>query len=143
MNNRFRVSRVARISSVAVGFVAVVSLGSMVAMAGADEQLSELGWLEGLWVGDTGEGRFEARYTGADGGLVLSTNKMLGADGRLQSWEYEQFRVQDGAVIMRPYPGGTTHYQSNYPLFRFRLGSFLAGSALAEVVFEGAGATVF
>jgi hypothetical protein len=71
----------------------------------AEQRLASLAWLEGEWRGEFSGGSWEARYTGAEGGLILSTNKHV-VDGQLRSWEYEQFRVEDGAVIMQPYPGG-------------------------------------
>ena len=36
---------------------------------------------------------------------MLSTNKQV-VEGRLVGWEYEQFRVHEGRVIMQPYPKG-------------------------------------
>jgi hypothetical protein len=94
--------------SIRLGLVTLVLATMCVLPAGSTEpeaQLAALGWLEGEWLGEFSGGTWEARYTGPAGGLILSTNKSV-REGRLRSWEYEQFRVENGAVIMQPYPDG-------------------------------------
>ncbi|HXV78155.1 MAG TPA: DUF6265 family protein [Candidatus Polarisedimenticolaceae bacterium] len=71
----------------------------------ASRRLASLGWLAGHWRGPADEGEWEAAYTGADGGTILSANKQI-VDGRVASIEFERFVVREGQVVMMPSPGG-------------------------------------
>lgn len=72
----------------------------------AREIVETLGWLEGDWMGKTSDGgTWEAKYSSAKGGLILSVNKKV-VRGRLSSFEFERFETRGGEVIMSPYPGG-------------------------------------
>lgn len=69
------------------------------------EKLQGLAYLEGTWSGPVGPGTWEARYTSASGGEILSTNKEL-RGGQVVSFEFERFRVRDGKVLMTPWVKG-------------------------------------
>ena len=75
-------------------------------LSAATKRLASLTWLEGHWSGALKDSRFEARYSGVDGGAVMSTNKLIGPQGELRSMEFEHFLIHEGDVIMQPYPGG-------------------------------------
>ncbi len=85
--------------------VATLPTPALAAPPNAMEKLESLGWLTGVWIGDTGRGSWEARYSTASGGLLLSTNKEF-AGGRVVGFEFEQFRVEGDDVILSPYPSG-------------------------------------
>lgn len=82
-----------------------------VAAAGPEDEanprseLEALGWLEGHWRGPADEGVWEAIYSSPEGGLILSLNKQI-VDGQLVLFEIEQFRIEDGRVVMAPAPSG-------------------------------------
>ncbi len=69
------------------------------------DQLASLSWLEGSWVGPHERGQWEASYTSAEGGLILSANKEI-VGGRVVMIEFEMFAVDGAHVVMTPYPGG-------------------------------------
>jgi hypothetical protein len=64
-----------------------------------------LDWLSGQWYGTFENGHWEASYTTAEGGVMLSSNKEL-KQGRVAMIEFEQFVVRDGKTWMTPYPHG-------------------------------------
>jgi hypothetical protein len=67
--------------------------------------ISDLPWLEGVWRGRVGSRDFEARYTGPEGGVVLSASKYI-AQGKAAGFEFERFEEKDGHVVLTPYPEG-------------------------------------
>jgi len=67
--------------------------------------LSDLAWLEGTWRGRVGTRDFEARYTGPEGGVILSASK-YSTGGRPTGFEFERFQDKDGHVVLTPYPDG-------------------------------------
>ncbi len=69
------------------------------------EQLQALAYLEGTWRGPVGPGTWEARYTSASGGEILSTNKEI-REERVVSFEFERFRLHEGKVLMTPWVKG-------------------------------------
>jgi Domain of unknown function (DUF6265) len=68
-------------------------------------RVSDLAWLEGVWQGRIGTRDFEARYTGPEGGLILSVSK-YSVNGRAAGFEFERFEEKDGHVVLTPYPDG-------------------------------------
>ena len=86
-------------------FVALIVAGAGLA-ADPAPAVEDLDWLAGHWEGPaSSKGTWEARYTTAGGGLVLSANKHV-VGGRIVSFEFEKFTVRDGKLIMQPYPDG-------------------------------------
>lgn len=71
----------------------------------APPRVSDLSWLEGNWQGAIGGRDFEARYTGADGGQILSASKYT-EDDRPAGFEFERFEQQGDTVMLTPYPEG-------------------------------------
>jgi hypothetical protein len=70
------------------------------------ETLEQLSWMAGDWVGTTTEGAtWEAMYSDARGGEILSLNKELRGD-KLLMHEFERFHVAGDAVVMVPHPFG-------------------------------------
>lgn len=67
--------------------------------------IKSLGWLAGTWTGSVGPGTWEAVYTTASGGEVMSTNKEI-RDGKVVSFEFERFFVKGADVVMTPYVKG-------------------------------------
>lgn len=67
--------------------------------------VKSLAWLAGTWTGSIGPGTWEAVYTTASGGEVMSTNKEL-RDGKVVSFEFERFFVKGTNVVMTPYVKG-------------------------------------
>jgi hypothetical protein len=72
----------------------------------APASVSALGWLEGRWRGPTSDGEeLEAIYSSAEGGVILSVTKAFAGD-RVLFVEFERFAVEDGAVVLTPFPDG-------------------------------------
>ena len=67
--------------------------------------IRDLAWLEGTWQGKVGERDFEARYSGADGGQVLSASKYT-KEGVAAGFEFERFEELDGTLVLTPFPEG-------------------------------------
>ena len=71
----------------------------------AHPALTDLGWLEGTWRGRIGARDFETRYTGPEGGVVLSASK-YSTNGKPAGFEFERFEEKGGHVVLTPYPDG-------------------------------------
>jgi len=69
------------------------------------EKLAALGWLTGTWIGPSGRGTWEARYTTADAGMLLSVNKET-VNGKAVSFELERFSVEGSDIVLHPYVKG-------------------------------------
>jgi hypothetical protein len=67
--------------------------------------IRDLAWLEGTWRGEIGDRMFEARYTGTDGGQVLSASKYM-KDGQAAGFEFERFEQQGDSLVLTPFPEG-------------------------------------
>lgn len=63
-------------------------------------RLQDLAWLAGSWQG----ARWEAYYTSPRGGVILGTSKEYRPDGTLAMPEFEKIVVEDGRVVLTPYP---------------------------------------
>jgi uncharacterized protein DUF6265 len=71
----------------------------------APPSIRDLSWLEGTWRGDIGDRAFETRYTGSDGGQVLSASKYT-KDGQPAGFEFERFEEQGDSLVLTPFPEG-------------------------------------
>jgi len=71
----------------------------------APPSIRDLAWLEGTWQGKIGERDFEARYSGTDGGQVLSASKYT-KEGVAAGFEFERFEELDGTLVLTPFPEG-------------------------------------
>ena len=71
----------------------------------APPSIRDLAWLEGTWQGKVGERDFEARYSGAEGGQVLSASKYT-KEGVAAGFEFERFEEVDGTLVLTPFPEG-------------------------------------
>jgi hypothetical protein len=67
--------------------------------------IRDLAWLEGTWQGKIGERDFEARYSGAEGGQILSASKYT-KGGVAAGFEFERFEELDGTLVLTPFPEG-------------------------------------
>ena len=65
----------------------------------------DLKWLEGTWRGQIGGRDFEARYSGPDGGQILSASKYT-EQGKAAGFEFERFEQQGDSVVLTPFPEG-------------------------------------
>jgi hypothetical protein len=68
-------------------------------------RVTDLAWLEGTWRGQIGGRDFEARYSGADGGQVLSASKYT-ENGKAAGFEFERFEEQGDSLVLTPFPEG-------------------------------------
>jgi hypothetical protein len=71
------------------------------------QSVRDLSWLEGVWEGKIGDRDFEARYTGAEGGQVLSASKYT-KNGKPAGFEFERFEEQGDSIVLTPFPEGTS-----------------------------------
>src|SRR5919112_4348754 len=67
--------------------------------------IADLSWLEGVWRGKIGGREFEAHYTGAEGGQILSASK-YSEDGKPAGFEFERFEQRGDTLLLTPYPEG-------------------------------------
>jgi hypothetical protein len=67
--------------------------------------IRDLAWLEGTWQGKIGGRDFEARYTGTEGGQVLSASKYT-ENGKAAGFEFERFEEQGDSLVLTPFPEG-------------------------------------
>ena len=78
--------------------------------------IHDLAWLEGVWRGRIGERQFEARYTGAEGGQILSASKYT-KDGKPAGFEFERFEQRGDTVVLTPFPEGNSSV--SFPLAEY------------------------
>jgi hypothetical protein len=71
----------------------------------APPHILDLKWLEGTWRGQIGGRDFEARYSGPDGGQILSASKYT-EQGKAAGFEFERFEQQGDSVVLTPFPEG-------------------------------------
>lgn len=95
----------------------------------ASPTIRDLSWLEGVWQGKIGGRDFEARYSGADGGQVLSASKYT-KNGVAAGFEFERFEEVDSTLVLTPFPEGKSSVT-------FRLAEL--DPASRRVVFENLG----
>lgn len=67
--------------------------------------IRDLSWLEGVWQGRIGDRDFEARYSGIEGGQVLSASK-YSKNGAPAGFEFERFEQPEDTVLLTPFPEG-------------------------------------
>jgi hypothetical protein len=67
--------------------------------------VSDLSWLQGIWQGRIGGRDFEAHYTGAEGGQILSASKYT-EDGTPAGFEFERFEQRGDTLLLTPFPEG-------------------------------------
>lgn len=70
-----------------------------------ENPILDMDWLAGTWSGDMWGGTFEAHYSTADGGRILSHSR-LWRNKKESFFEFEVFEQRDGVVHLQPYPGG-------------------------------------
>jgi hypothetical protein len=85
--------------------------------------IDDLSWLEGTWRGNIGGREFEAHYTGAEGGQILSASKYT-EDGKAAGFEFERFEQQGDTLILTPFPEGMSSV--SFPLADYNGRSKLA-----------------
>ena len=79
-------------------------------------QVSDLSWLEGTWRGTIGGREFEAHYTGAEGGQILSASKYT-ESGKPAGFEFERFEQQGDSLVLTPFPEGESSV--SFPLAEY------------------------
>ncbi len=72
---------------------------------GPAAQIASMDWLAGLWRGPAWGGTFVAQYTAPEGGMILSTSKLI-KEGKAVYFEFERFEASGAAVTLTPYPKG-------------------------------------
>src|ERR687891_2258206 len=78
--------------------------------------ISDLSWLEGTWRGRIGGRDFEAHYTGAEGGQILSASKYT-EEGKPDGFEFERFEQRGDTLILTPFPEGESSV--SFPLAEY------------------------
>jgi Domain of unknown function (DUF6265) len=82
----------------------------------APPTISDLSWLEGTWRGAIGSRQFEARYTGTEGGQILSASKYT-QDGAPAGFEFERFEQRGDTLVLTPFPEGQSSV--SFPLIEY------------------------
>jgi hypothetical protein len=78
--------------------------------------LSDLSWLQGIWQGRIGGRDFEAHYTGAEGGQILSASKYT-EEGKPAGFEFERFEQRGDTLVLTPFPEGKSSV--SFPLAEY------------------------
>jgi hypothetical protein len=78
--------------------------------------ISDLTWLEGTWRGAIGSREFEARYTGTNGGQILSASKYT-EHGTPAGFEFERFEQKGDTLLLTPFPEGKSSV--SFPLVEY------------------------
>ena len=94
----------------ALGLLVFSSFASSLATASESTapsaKIADLAWLAGHWQGSLKNGAtFEAHYTDASGGTILSVSKEH-RDGRTLAFELELFFEKEGRLTYLPHPNG-------------------------------------
>jgi hypothetical protein len=94
-------------AAVVLSFALLVSSSNSVLLPSpaASPSIRDLSWLEGVWRGKIGEREFEARYSGSEGGQVLSASKYT-KEGKPAGFEFERFEELDSTLVLTPFPEG-------------------------------------
>lgn len=80
------------------------------------EILADMRWLEGAWRGEFAGSPFEAIYSSPEGDAILSLSKEF--HGNEPGFiEFEKFQIEDGKVVLTPYPDGEK--SDSFPLLRY------------------------
>jgi hypothetical protein len=82
----------------------------------APPRVSDLSWLEGSWLGRIGGRDFEAHYTSAEGGQILSASKYT-EDGKPAGFEFERFEQKGDTLVLTPFPEGNS--SATFPLVEY------------------------
>lgn len=69
--------------------------------------VDDLGWLSGCWEGRQGEAMLEEIWSKPAGGSMLGLSRTVKGD-RTTSFEFMQFRVENGSLVFLPQPQGGT-----------------------------------
>ncbi|HSS18703.1 MAG TPA: DUF6265 family protein [Pyrinomonadaceae bacterium] len=69
--------------------------------------LDNLGWLSGCWEGRQGEAVIEEMWSRPAGGSMLGLSRTVKGDKTI-SYEFMQFRVENGSLVFLPQPQGGT-----------------------------------
>jgi hypothetical protein len=78
--------------------------------------VSDLSWLQGVWHGRIGGREFEAHYTGAEGGQILSASKYT-EEGKAAGFEFERFEQRGDTLVLTPFPEGKSSV--SFPLAEY------------------------
>jgi hypothetical protein len=78
--------------------------------------VSDLSWLQGIWQGRIGGRDFEAHYTGAEGGQILSASKYT-EEGKPAGFEFERFEQRGDTLVLTPFPEGKSSV--SFPLAEY------------------------
>jgi len=82
----------------------------------APPTVSDLSWLQGIWQGRIGGRDFEAHYTGAEGGQILSASKYT-EEGKPSGFEFERFEQRGDTLVLTPFPEGKSSV--SFPLAEY------------------------
>jgi hypothetical protein len=99
-----------------IGLLLFTSAAPLPLGPAAPPSVSDLSWLEGTWRGRVGGRDFEAHYTGADGGQILSASKYT-AEGKPAGFEFERFEQRGDTLVLTPYPEGESSV--SFPLAEY------------------------
>lgn len=108
---------------------AMLSVLAMLVFAGAvlpqnKVALSELSWLSGCWQGRKGTAVIEEIWSKPSGGSMLGMGRTVKGN-RTASFEFMQFREENGSLVFLPQPGGGARVS-------FPLKDFFGGKATFE-----------
>lgn len=84
--------------------------------AASPPSILDLSWLEGTWRGRIGSREFETRYTGPDGGQILSASKYT-ENGAPAGFEFERFEQRGDTLLLTPFPEGKSSV--SFPLSEY------------------------
>jgi len=71
----------------------------------SEASLSDIGWLSGCWQGREGNAVIEEIWSKPSGGSMLGMGRTVKGN-RTVSFEFMQFREENGSLVFLPQPGG-------------------------------------
>lgn len=92
-------------------FVVIVFAGS--GFSQTRTALSDMAWLSGCWQGRDGNAVLEEIWSKPSGGSMLGLGRTVRGN-RTVSFEFMQFREENGSLVFLPQPGGGTRV--SFPL---------------------------
>lgn len=101
------------LTMMAVGFAQTAPQESAQKLLPSGPSLENLAWLTGCWEGRQGEASIEEIWSKPAGGSMLGLGRTV-KGGKTTSYEFMQFREENGTLVFLPQPQGGT--RTSFPL---------------------------
>lgn len=89
------------------GMISLLAIFAFAQKPAPRANVDDLGWLSGCWEGRQGEAVLEEIWSKPAGGSMLGLSRTVKGD-RTTSFEFMQFRMENGSLVFLPQPQGGT-----------------------------------